>query len=147
MFLAAGLIYASLGHDRIADLRGVAQILPMTVLAFALAGASLIGLPPAGGFYAKWLLLSAALQSGQWWWGVVMLLGGLLTSVYVFVVVMNSLAPAEAGWQPKKSVPRYQQIAVLLLALTSFLLGLLALLPADWVQIGRELPMLERASR
>ena len=58
MFMAAGLIYATLGHDRVADLRGAGRALPMTMTAFALAGASLIGLPPSGGFLAKWLLLS-----------------------------------------------------------------------------------------
>src|SRR5215472_13095462 len=51
MFMAAGLIYATLGHDRVADLRGAAQALPMTVAAFVLAGASLVGLPPSGGFF------------------------------------------------------------------------------------------------
>jgi formate hydrogenlyase subunit 3/multisubunit Na+/H+ antiporter MnhD subunit len=137
MFLAAGLIYVTLGHDRINDLRGVAQALPMTMTAFALAGASLIGLPPSGGFLAKWLLLSAALDSAQWWWAVVMLLGGLLTSVYVFIVLVRSLAPAAAGWIPKAIVPRYQQIAVLVLALGSFLLGLVALSPLNIVQLGR----------
>jgi formate hydrogenlyase subunit 3/multisubunit Na+/H+ antiporter MnhD subunit len=137
MFLAAGLIYLTLGHDRISDLRGVAQALPMTVTALALAGASLIGLPPSGGFLAKWLLLSAALESGQWWWGAVMLLGGLLTSVYVFIIVVRSLAPAEAGWMPKTRVPQYQQMAVLALALSAFLLGLAALSPVDLVQLGR----------
>ncbi len=34
MFMAAGLIYAALGHDRIADLAGVARAMPVTVLAF-----------------------------------------------------------------------------------------------------------------
>ena len=35
MFMAAGLVYAALGHDRIADLGGVARAMPVTVLAFA----------------------------------------------------------------------------------------------------------------
>ena len=37
MFMAAGLIYAALGHDRIADLGGIARAMPVTVLAFAVA--------------------------------------------------------------------------------------------------------------
>ena len=53
MFMAAGLIYATLGHDRTAELRGAGRALPMTMAAFALAGASLVGLPPSGGFLAK----------------------------------------------------------------------------------------------
>jgi multicomponent Na+:H+ antiporter subunit D len=137
MFMAAGLVYAVLGHDRVADLRGVGQALPMTVTAFALAGASLIGLPPSGGFLAKWLLLSAAVTSAQWWWGLVMLVGGLLTASYVFVVVVGAMGAPAAGWIPKARVPRYQQGAVLALAVGSFLLGAVAFCSADLVQMGR----------
>jgi multicomponent Na+:H+ antiporter subunit D len=57
MFMAAGLIAQALGHDRIAGLGGIGRALPMTMFAFALAGLSLMGLPPSGGFTAKWLLL------------------------------------------------------------------------------------------
>jgi len=74
MFMAAGLIAKSLGHDRIADLAGVGRALPMSLIAFGLAGVSLVGLPPSGGFAAKWLLLSAAVASGQWWWATVLVL-------------------------------------------------------------------------
>ena len=137
MFMAAGLVYTTLGHDRLADLRGVGRALPMTMTAFALAGASLIGLPPSGGFLAKWLLLSAALATSQWWWALVMLAGGLLTSAYVFIVLVRCMAPAHAGLVPKAPVPRYQQLAVLGLAFCSFLLGAVAMLPLDAIQVGR----------
>jgi formate hydrogenlyase subunit 3/multisubunit Na+/H+ antiporter MnhD subunit len=140
MFLGAGLIYASLGHDRIADLQGVGRQLPMTLLAFALAGTSLVGLPPSGGFFAKWLLLSAALLTGQWWWVAAMVVGGLLTSCYVFIVVMRALLAVDAEKQAKINIPRYREAVVLGLASLSFLLGLLALLPTDAVMIGRSLP-------
>ena len=109
----------------------------MTMAAFALAGASLIGLPPSGGFLAKWMLLSAAIATAQWWWVVVMLVGGLLTSAYVFMVMVRAMAPPALGWVPKARVPGYQQGAVLALALCSFLLGAAALLPFDVAQIGR----------
>ncbi len=137
MFMAAGLIYTTLGHDRIADLRGAARALPMTLLAFALGGASLIGLPPSGGFLAKWLLVSAAITTAQWWWVLVMLVGGLLTSAYVFIVVVRAMAPAPEGWTPRARVPHYQQVAVLALALCSFLLGMAAFCPVDVARIGR----------
>ncbi len=137
MFMGAGLIYATLGHDRIADLAGVGRQLPMTLLAFALGGISLVGLPPAGGFLAKWLLLTAALATGQWWWVAVMVVGGLLTSAYVFIVVMRALVAVDAENTPKMVVPRHREAVVLALASLSFLLGLAALLPVDIVQIGR----------
>ena len=97
MFMAAGLIAQALGHDRIAGLGGVARALPMTVLAFGVAGLSLMGLPPSGGFVAKWLLLMAAIDTGQWWWALVILAGGLLTGGYVFHVLAQALTgPDEA---------------------------------------------------
>ncbi len=137
MFMAAGLIYAALGHDRIAGLAGIARVLPMTVFTFALGGVCLIGLPPSGGFWAKWLLLSAAVATGQWWWAVTMLAGGLLTSGYVFLVLWHAMAPAREPLKLDVTVPRYQEAAALSLALCSLLLGLVALGPADVLQIGR----------
>jgi len=137
MFMAAGLIYAVLGHDRIAELGGIARAIPMTMFAFALGGISLIGLPPSGGFLAKWLLLEAAVATGQWWWAIVMLAGGLLTSVYVFIVLSRAVAPSSEPLKPVVTVPRYQEAAALTLALTSLLLGLIALGPADILGAGR----------
>jgi formate hydrogenlyase subunit 3/multisubunit Na+/H+ antiporter MnhD subunit len=78
MFLAAGLVAESLGHDRIDSLGGAGQAMPVTIFAFGLGGLSLMGLPPSGGFAAKWLLLKASVEAGQWLWAAVMLMGGLL---------------------------------------------------------------------
>ncbi len=53
MFLVAGLAYEALGHDRISGFAGMGRALPLSVLAFALAGAALIGVPPSGAYLAK----------------------------------------------------------------------------------------------
>ena len=137
MFMAAGLIYAALGHDRIAELGGIARSLPMTTFAFALGGVSLIGLPPSGGFLAKWLLLEAAVVTGQWWWAMVMLAGGLFTAGYMFIVLSHALVPAREPLKLRVTVPRYQEAAALALALMSLLLGLVALGPVNVFEIGR----------
>jgi formate hydrogenlyase subunit 3/multisubunit Na+/H+ antiporter MnhD subunit len=137
MFMSVGLIYAALGHDRIAGLAGIGRLLPMTVFAFTLGGVALIGLPPSGGFLAKWLLLDAALMAGQWWWAATMLAGGLLTSGYVFLVLARAMTPAPEPLTLQAEVPQYQQAAALALALCSVLLGLVALGSFDTVQIGR----------
>ncbi len=127
MFMAAGSIYSALGHDRIADFAGLAKALPVTVFAFGLGGISLVGLPPAGGFLAKWWLLSAAAASGQWWWAAVLLVGGLLTAAYLFAVVSRALTAPSAPLAVAP-VARYRELATLALALASVLLGLVALI-------------------
>src|SRR5262249_13367139 len=80
MFMAAGLSSPAMGHDRITGLRGIVKGLPMSVLAFALGGMALVGVPPSGAYVAKELFLRAAAESEQWWWAVVVQSGGVLTS-------------------------------------------------------------------
>jgi formate hydrogenlyase subunit 3/multisubunit Na+/H+ antiporter MnhD subunit len=135
MFMAAGLMAQALGHDRIAGLGGIGRVLPMTVLAFGLGGLSLMGLPPSGGFAAKWLLLSAAIDSGQWWWGLVIVAGGLLTGGYVFRVLGPAMADARV--LTCAPVARHRELVVLALALVSMALGLLPLASFGILQIGR----------
>ncbi len=124
MFLAAGLMYGALGHDRIVALGGVGRARPLTVLAFALGGLALVGPPPSGAYLAKELLLQAADESGQWWWGIVMQAGGVLTGGYLVLVLVHALSPADGPVRLRGPVPRLGEAAALTLAVCSLLLGL-----------------------
>jgi len=125
VFLAAGNIVYSVGHDRISELNGIAQRLPVSMFAFALAGVSLIGLPPSGGFVAKWLYLNAALTTGQWWWTVLILGGGLLSTAYVFRFFSRafSYTTETVGGRP---VPWIMEWTAFVLAMCAVILGLTA---------------------
>lgn len=87
LFLGAGNIQKLAGHDKINQLQPFATQLPMTMFAFALAGASIMGLPPSGGFIAKWTVLNAALVSDQWYLVIVLIGGGLLSAAYIFRIL------------------------------------------------------------
>jgi formate hydrogenlyase subunit 3/multisubunit Na+/H+ antiporter MnhD subunit len=137
MFMAAGLIAESLGHDRIADLGGVGRDLPIATLAFALAGLSLMGVPPSGGFVAKWLLLLATVMEGQWWWAAVILVGGLLAGGYVLLVLGKALGSGTRSPCLRAPVSRGREMVALTVALCAILLGLLPLQPAHLLQVGR----------
>lgn len=134
LFLAAATLLRSVGSDRIEDLRGAVSWLPLTVASFGAASISLVGLPPTGGFIAKWYLLAAAVQAGHWWWGVVVVGGGLLTALYLGRVVrvffVASPAPGIA------SVPRGLDVPTLLLASLAVVLGLVAAGPLTLLQVG-----------
>jgi len=62
--MAAGLVYAALGHDRIADLGGVARALPVTVLAFAVSGLALMGVVMLSGSFNLGEIVAA--QEKMW---------------------------------------------------------------------------------
>jgi formate hydrogenlyase subunit 3/multisubunit Na+/H+ antiporter MnhD subunit len=122
MFAAAGTMILSLGRDDISGLGGVASRLPLSMFAFALGGITLAGLPPSGGFIAKWLLIDGALNSGQWGWVVVMISGGLLSAAYVCRVLRQAFLPMEAGARFNPPA-RALEWSAFTLALMSLLLG------------------------
>jgi NADH:ubiquinone oxidoreductase subunit 5 (subunit L)/multisubunit Na+/H+ antiporter MnhA subunit len=146
MFMAAGSIYAALGHDRIDGLAGVARALPISALAFAVGGLALMGVLPGGAYLAKKLLLDAAAGSGQWWWEWVLLAGGVLTSSYVVLVVARVLRRAGTPVVLAKPVSRLAQSAALALAVCSLLLALATLGPLPASLIKNPLAPAEMAS-
>ncbi len=135
MFLTAGSLLRFGHHDRIADLDRAVYRLPLTVTAFALAGVSIMGLPPSGGFVGKWLLLEAAFHQGRWDLALVMLLGGALAAAYVFKVVGFAFTPAYAGHRAG-SVPAAMEWSALLLAVGAILLGFAGPLVWPLLEVG-----------
>jgi multicomponent Na+:H+ antiporter subunit D len=129
MFLAAANLIQRLGSGDLARLAGADARLPISVFAFALASVSLMGLPPSGGFLAKWLLLGAAWQHDQWGLIVVLLLGSLLAAGYLFRVLALMMARPvfvdEAV--PGSAPPRIAEYVALALAVGAIVLGFVAL--------------------
>ena len=113
----------------------VAVLAPVAVLALGLGGLSLMGLPPSGGFVAKWLLLQASVQSSQWPYALVVLAGGLLAGGYVFRIVAPALARGELV--VKAGVARWREAIALALAASAVVLGFAPTGAAALLQIGR----------
>lgn len=95
LFMALGAVVYRTGGVRLETVRGLGRQMPWTLTAFALAGVSLIGLPPTAGFISKWYLVSAALDAGQGWLVALILITSLMAVIYIGRVV-------EAAWlQPR----------------------------------------------
>jgi formate hydrogenlyase subunit 3/multisubunit Na+/H+ antiporter MnhD subunit len=119
MFLSAGTVLHALGHDRIDALAGVARRMPVTLFAFAMAGVSIAGLPPSGGFVGKWLALERALAAGRWGFAALLVAGGLAAAAYVLRVLAPCFAAAEARREPLRPI----EIVAFALAAAALLLG------------------------
>jgi multicomponent Na+:H+ antiporter subunit D len=134
MFLASGTLIAAVGSAKVDDLAGVSRHMPLALFAFGLSAVSLMGLPPSGGFSAKWLLLQAALADAQWHWVLVLLGGGLLTAGYVFRVFRASfLQGAEDRFT---RTPLGWDVVALALAMASIVLGVFSTGPLAVLRIG-----------
>ena len=128
MFLSAGNLILAQGSGDIAQLKGVAVRQPLNLFVFAIAGISLIGLPPSAGFIAKWLLLTTSIESGQWWWVLVIIAGGLLAAMYLFKILSLAFSSepdaVKAGdCPPQTRVPSVLTMTALVLALFTIVLG------------------------
>jgi multicomponent Na+:H+ antiporter subunit D len=136
MFLAAGTMMLSAGDDRIANMAGIGKSVPVASFAFALAAVSLMGLPPSGGFLAKYLMLTASFAGGQWWWGLVLVAGGLMTAIYLFRPLNQLMRARDAGAPPLARVHWSLETVPLVLALAAILLGLTSIEPYRLIQSG-----------
>ena len=138
MFMAAGTLMHSLGTDDVDALDGASERFPISVYAFGLAGITLMGLPFSGGFTAKWLLLSAALECGQWWYAVVVLAGGLLAAGYLLRALGRLLTPAPTVKVIHEPKPGMEATA-LVLASVALLLGLVSAPLLELLGVGAPL--------
>lgn len=134
MFLAAGLVVHAAGHDRVSAMNGLTQSMPMTAFAFGLASVTIMGLPPSGGFVAKYLLLTAAFSSGQFVWAAVIVAGGVLAAGYLFRPLSRTFFQARVQ---TVAVPRRRQAVPLTLAALALVLGIVSSGPYAFLQTGR----------
>ncbi len=138
MFLAAGTIQSCAGHDRIAELGEATQARPMALCAFGIAAASVLGLPPSGGFIAKWTLLNAVIADRQWFLLVVMMIGGLLAAGYSFRVLALGFGRENGAAAPvmRQRLDHRREWPSLFLALVALVLGFNAFPILDLIQSG-----------
>lgn len=136
LFLCAGAMMRAAASDRLDALDGIGRALPVTSFAFAIAAMSIMGLPPSGGFLAKYLLLTTSFASGQWWWAIPLMGGGLLAAAYLFRPLERMIRVRPADAPAFRPVPRALELWPLALALLSLLLGLASLPLFDLLQVG-----------
>ncbi len=94
LFLIAGVVERTTGSTNLARIGGLYKSAPLLAVLFFIPAFSLAGFPPLSGFWAKYVLVSAALEDTAWIIAAVALLVGLLT-----IFSMTKIW-AEAFWKP-----------------------------------------------
>lgn len=83
LFVAVGAALLRGGRAPVAAL-GLDRTMPLTAACVVVGALSIIGIPPAGGFFSKWYLLQGALEAGQPVLVAAVLAGSLLAVVYMY---------------------------------------------------------------
>ena len=87
LFMCAGAIYVATHKTEISDMTGLGRAMPFTFAAFLVGALSIIGLPPLGGSWSKWLLRLGAADTGQIIMIGVLMLSSLLNVAYLLPIV------------------------------------------------------------
>jgi len=95
LFLCAGAVIFLYGKTQVAELDGIGRKMPLTFTCFTLLSLSLIGIPPMGGFFSKWYLATASLETAgigalSWIAPVILLLSALLTAGYLLQITIHA---------------------------------------------------------
>ena len=87
MFMAVGIVALRVGGTKVTDFRGLGRRMPLTMAAFTIGCAGLIGVPLTTGFISKWYLVEGTIQKGYWGLAALVLIGSVLALVYVWRLV------------------------------------------------------------
>lgn len=101
LLMVAGTVYAATGRRTAREYSGLGRVMPWTFAAFALAAASMIGLPPFSGAWAKLWLIIAAADAGLIWAAAMAGLAAALTFAHLGPLAAHALA-ARAPSDPFK---------------------------------------------
>ena len=86
LFFCAGAIMVAAHKTKVSELNGLGRRMPLTMLAFLLGALSIVGLPPLGGTWSKWLLVQGTLDTHMWLLTAVLLISSLLNIAYLLAI-------------------------------------------------------------
>ena len=128
LFMAIGCIVYRLGQAQLDDLKGVFFKMPVTMAAFVVTMAALIGVPPTCGFFSKWYLIQGAAEASVWHFVAALLLSSLVKAIILFRIIeigYNRVPhPAIEG---NPAIPRNEAPLSMLIPTVAMSLGLIAL--------------------
>ena len=136
-FIAIIAISNKVNSDMIADYAGAGKRSPLLALALTLCLISLIGMPPAAGFMAKFYIFSAAVQEGLLWLVVIAVLNSVISAYYYLRVVKvmwfgEAASPEEVPSSPSLRLALFVScLGVLLLGIVPGLVMRLAEMAAN----------------
>ena len=85
-FMAIGVINSH-GFTTLDDMSGLGKRMPLVCLAFVMASLSFAGVPPFGGFLAKFFVFTAAIQGNLAWLAIIGVITSVLQTAYLFRLI------------------------------------------------------------
>ncbi len=124
LFFVAGAVYVVAHKTEVSQLDGMGRRMPFTFGAFCVASLSIIGLPPLGGAWSKWFLVTGAFDAGQPWMAMVFMVSSLLSIGYLMPIVVRAFFKPLPEGEPDgiKEAPLLMLLPICTTALACFVI-------------------------
>lgn len=131
LFLCAGAVIFLYGKTKIEELNGIGKKMPITFTCFTILSLSLIGIPPTGGFFSKWELATASLETAgigalSWIIPIILLVSALLTAGYLLDISIRAFFKDEENKVNTIKESKAMCTIIIVLTLISLLGGIFA---------------------
>ena len=123
-FIAIIIISNKINSDTIADYAGMGKRAPLLALALTLCLVSLIGIPPAAGFMAKFYIFSLAASNGLLWLVIIAAINSVI-SAYYYLRVVKVMWFGEAASPEKVPSSVAPKVALVICCVGVLLLGII----------------------
>jgi multicomponent Na+:H+ antiporter subunit D len=124
LFFCAGAIYTAHHLTDVSEMTGIGRKMPLTMFAFLVASLSIIGVPPLGGTWSKWMLTLGALDAGDVVAVGVLMLSSLLSVGYLLPIVARGYflpPPPDAPIDRKRTIQEAPIACLIALCVTALL--------------------------
>jgi len=140
LFLCAGIIEHKAHTKDITKMGGLFTAMPVTAVSFGLCAFSVMGIPPFGGFFSKFMVFRGAASFGHPGIVVLFLIGAVLTLVYLlrvfYAVFLGPQRPvAVTAGARAHEAPVQMVSSVALLGTLSLLLGIFVYYPSHYLEV------------
>jgi NADH:ubiquinone oxidoreductase subunit 5 (subunit L)/multisubunit Na+/H+ antiporter MnhA subunit len=132
LFLGAGIVEQNTHTKDITKLGGLMKTMPWTGIAFLVCSFSVMGVPPLGGFWSKFMVIAGTVAAGNTAMAFVFLAGAVLTILYLLrAFCLIFLGEAKI---PAKEESPHMVASVCVCAVLSLAAGLFIWYPSTVVQ-------------
>jgi NADH-quinone oxidoreductase subunit L len=133
LFLCAGIVEHNIHTKDIRKMGGLIKTMPITAAAFMACSFSVMGIPPFGGFFSKYMVISGTVDAGHPWIALTFVFGAILTIIYLFRVF--SIVFLGSSKKPFAKEGSFSMLlSVVILAVFSLAGGILIKFPMDYVE-------------
>ncbi|KYW98656.1 proton-conducting transporter transmembrane domain-containing protein [Ehrlichia ruminantium] len=113
LFFTAGAIYTKTGKKYLNELQGIGRSMPITMTAFSIGAAAMIGIPPAVTFWGKFFIISESLNQNIMSVVLVLIASTILNTIYFVPIIYNAFyVPCNTNKYAEAPIPMLIAISI-----------------------------------